>query len=293
MLPMPAILSRRNAGSMLTTATAAPRVCPRRSCSSPSRRFGSISSDSKKAATAACDDAAASGPWPRPSATSTTWYWSVSRPAKASPHTSSLAIARVTPPSSTSWLAVGTSVQMPATRTVPSPGCELTSSEVDRRATAPRPTPNVPAVDRPSVDNAEKSVMPGPWSTATTCTPGTPSRNTTCRAIMASSAWRYRFDDTSVTTIPTSPTRLSSKPNRLARCIAARRADPDTVASSTANHSVPDRSVSLLSAAIWSPRPACTGRPRSRCQTRRPADEHPTVRDPVRCPWCSRPSGPR
>ena len=58
-----------------------------------------------------------------------------------------------------------------AMSTVPFPGTECTSDQLDCRTMAPNPMPSVPAVECPSPTARATSAMPGPRSNATISTP--------------------------------------------------------------------------------------------------------------------------
>ncbi|MNM59190.1 hypothetical protein D3C81_704350 [compost metagenome] len=179
-------------------------------------------------ALAVSDALAASGPWPRPSATIRLSSWPSQTIFQASPQTCSDASGRQTAPICQLGLAgmllLACGPHTTIISAVPLPGAVYRSNSWLSRRIAPSPTPYVPVVDWPSCMCWRTLPMPGPWSMASTSMPLVPPRSTLRSRISPRRACLMMLVAASLMTMASWPARTSSKPTRRASSLPARRA---------------------------------------------------------------------
>jgi hypothetical protein len=108
----------------------------------------------------------------------------------------------------------------------------MSNSSVSR-AIAPKPVPQVAAVEYPSLKQASMEVIPGPRSNASTSIPVEPFRVYVCRWICPRLACFVRFVPISVRTMPSLPAAVSFQLSFSASLSHARHASAASLASET------------------------------------------------------------
>src|ERR1700722_1966339 len=176
---------------------------------------------------------AASGPWPRPSTTTTSVLSRVQSMCQASPHIVSPVIGMHITPASASPFTGSRDDRTRAIMTVPWLVETMSNAPGANRRIAPRPFPGVPAVENPSSLARARSAMPGPRSMASTSTPALPPVPTFRTTITPSVACRARLVAASVTMSSSRPNSSLDRPARSPAPRAARLASPIWLASVT------------------------------------------------------------